>query len=168
MSLPSGNYIITSKVPDGQSLSIGRNLAEDKSLLPKKVISLPPGVEAPVWAVQLLDNGKYILKIGGAATAEFEDKVFAVLLDVPIPTEWTITHVPQHGPNVYMLSISLYRSRTVTHISFCRIEKGDRSTGWVVPEEEPYTQIAVRPLIATRSLPPQYLPSEQFHIIPIE
>ncbi|PSR87359.1 hypothetical protein PHLCEN_2v5176 [Hermanssonia centrifuga] len=151
MSLPSGNYIITSKVPDGQSLSIGRNLAEDKSLLPKKVISLPPGVEAPVWAVQLLDNGKYILRIGGAATAEFEDKVFAVLLDVPIPTEWTITHVPQHGPNIYI------------------IEKGDLSTGWVVPEsEEPYTQIAVRPLIATRSLPPQYLPSEQFHIIPIE
>ncbi|THG95044.1 hypothetical protein EW026_g6534 [Hermanssonia centrifuga] len=128
MSLVTGNYIITSK----------------------KVVSLPAGVQPPVWAVQLLDNGKYILKIGGAATAEFENNVFAILLDVPIPTEWVITAVPQHGPNVYI------------------IENGDRSAGWVIPEEEAYTQVAVKPLTATKSFPPQYLPNEQYYIVPAE
>ncbi len=44
MALKSGTYIISSVSADSY---IGRNLAEDLSLNPKRVIILPKGVEAP-------------------------------------------------------------------------------------------------------------------------
>ncbi|THG97320.1 hypothetical protein EW026_g4655 [Hermanssonia centrifuga] len=141
--LSTGNYIITNKA-DGQTLAIGRG-AEDKSLLPKKVVSLPPSVEAPVWSIQLLDNGKYTLKIGGAPATEIDSEVYAVYLEQIRLTEWVITPTPQHVS-----------------------EKGDRSAGWVLPKKESLTQVAVKPLVAALSLPPQYLPSERFEIIPID
>ncbi|THG92867.1 hypothetical protein EW026_g8189, partial [Hermanssonia centrifuga] len=46
------------------------------------------------------------------------------------------------------------------------IEKVDRSAGWVLPEEEPYTQLAVRLLIVGQSDPPFIPPTQLFEIIP--
>lgn len=46
MTLESGFYVITSKVNHGDE-PIGRNLVEDRSLLPKKIFLLPRGVEDP-------------------------------------------------------------------------------------------------------------------------
>ncbi|PSS37973.1 hypothetical protein PHLCEN_2v156 [Hermanssonia centrifuga] len=54
--LRTGNYIITNKA-DGQTLAIGRG-ADDKSLLPKKVVSLPPSIEAPVVRQNILRSLK--------------------------------------------------------------------------------------------------------------
>ena len=44
MALESGTYIIASKSEDSY---VGRKQNEDKSLLPKRVVVLPKGVEAP-------------------------------------------------------------------------------------------------------------------------
>ncbi|THG95042.1 hypothetical protein EW026_g6532 [Hermanssonia centrifuga] len=102
------------------------------------------------WYIQLLDNGKYTLKIGGALATEIDSEVYAVYLEQIRLPEWVITPTPQHGPHVYI------------------IEKGDRSAGWVLPEKEPLTQVAVKPLVAGLSFPPFYLTSERFEIIPID
>ncbi|PSR87357.1 hypothetical protein PHLCEN_2v5174 [Hermanssonia centrifuga] len=55
--LSTGNYIITNR-RDDQTLAIGRNFVEDKSLLPKKVVSLPPSAEAPVVRQNILCSVK--------------------------------------------------------------------------------------------------------------
>ncbi|THG95045.1 hypothetical protein EW026_g6535 [Hermanssonia centrifuga] len=147
MSLKEGNYIIRNRA---QGQFIGRNLAEDLSLLPKKVINLPHGVQAPVWTVLPVNDSdnKYRFKIGGSYVAEIDHLLFAVLLEEPLPTEWRVTPSERDGPNAYI------------------IEKVDRSAGWVLPEEEPYTQLAVRPLIIGASDPPYFPPTQLFEIIP--
>ncbi|KAF8882226.1 hypothetical protein BD779DRAFT_1648139 [Infundibulicybe gibba] len=137
--LETGMYIINSK-QDGAY--VGRNFIEDHSLLPKAVISLPHGVQAPHWVVEKLPNGRYRLKVGGAPTGVERDLVFAFLLDHHPVEEWVITHRENHGPNVYT------------------VEKADHHSGWVLPDKEPYTQIASCPLRATKSLPPQFPPNE--------
>ena len=44
MALESGIYTITSKLED---FPVGRNPREDRSLLPKRVVILPKGIEDP-------------------------------------------------------------------------------------------------------------------------
>jgi hypothetical protein len=41
----------------------------------------------------------------------------------------------------------------------------EQNLGWVVPNEELYTQLDVKPLISTKSLPPQFPPNELFEIV---
>ncbi|KAK7692431.1 hypothetical protein QCA50_004056 [Cerrena zonata] len=143
MSLKSGIYQIQSS--DKSQSFIGRNRAEDRSLNPKRVVALAPGILplAP-WVVEQLDNGRYILKAGGRPTADIDHKLWAVLLDEPPATEWIITPVSRVANNAYT------------------IENSNGSGGWVVTEDEEDNQIAVRPLIVGPSEPPFYPPSEVF------
>lgn len=141
MSLESGIYIIQSKSQGGY---VGRNSTEDRSLLPKKVVILPQGVEAPKWEIEKLDNGKYAFKTGGSHTAGFDKQLWAVLLPEPIATKWRIEPQPRDGENTYIIV-------------------NDDHDGWTTPSE-PYFQLTVESLIATESLPPQYFPRGLFII----
>ncbi|KAF8882960.1 hypothetical protein BD779DRAFT_1626449 [Infundibulicybe gibba] len=147
--LESGLYLISSRQDE---VYVGRHFVEDLSLLPKRILSLPHGVQAPrvSWIVEKLPNGRYRLRAGGAPTGVKDNLVFALLIDIFPAEEWVITHRENHGPNVYT------------------IEKADTSGGWVLPENEPYTQVAARPLIATKSLPPQFPPNELWTFVRID
>ncbi|KAI0088753.1 hypothetical protein BDY19DRAFT_144265 [Irpex rosettiformis] len=142
MSIEDGQYQIFSAA---DNLPIGRPLAEDKSLLPKQVVTLPPGT-APTrpWDVLKNPNGTFTLKVAGAPTAEVDDKLFAILLDSPPPTEWRLTPVERNGPDAYIVTTS------------------DGAKGWVVPDVKPESQIVIRPLIVGPSEPPFYPPTEVF------
>ncbi|KAF8645996.1 hypothetical protein AX16_007422 [Volvariella volvacea WC 439] len=141
MSLETGRYII-----QNGDRGVGRNSTEDRSLLPKRVIVLPPGVRDPDWVIEKVGSDSYIIKARGAPTANVENLVFALLIEEGKAEKWKIEAVPQHGPNRYIIQ---------TH---------NCNEGWVAPEE-PYEQIKCQPLIATKSLPPQYLPTEVFEIV---
>ncbi|KAI0341519.1 proteinase inhibitor [Trametopsis cervina] len=144
MSLPTGTYEIRSAVND--QFWVGRPLAEDHSLLPKPITTLPKDqiVSRPWLVVQSDGENQYILKVGGDPTAEIDNKLFAVLLPEPPATVWKLTPVSGYGDNAFAVSI-----------------EGD-VRGWVVPDEELFTQIAVRPLIVGPSEPPFYPPTEVF------
>ncbi|MBT2232350.1 I66 family serine proteinase inhibitor [Nonomuraea sp. NEAU-A123] len=49
--LSAGAKVVTIKLA-GTDQYIGRHFAEDRSLLPKRVLLLPPGVQAPLWTVE--------------------------------------------------------------------------------------------------------------------
>ncbi|CAL1715316.1 unnamed protein product [Somion occarium] len=108
---------------------------------------------SPRWIVERKDKG-YRLKAHEAPTGVEGDRVVAFLIDRATgPEDWIITAQPQHGKNVYI------------------IERQDRSSGWVVKEEGDGTfgdPILAKPLIATKSLPPQYLPTELFTFVRID
>ncbi|KAG2010593.1 hypothetical protein CC2G_013406 [Coprinopsis cinerea AmutBmut pab1-1] len=145
MSIPSGTYEITSKEND---LHVGRPLAEDRSLLPKRIVVLPKdGSNSDIyWVVEKTDGDTYILKSRGSPVAPLDGKLVADLLGELQDNKWKITAQPQHGENVF----------TVENAS-------NTEEGWVVPQDaEELSQVEVRPLIATRSLPPLYPPSELF------
>ncbi|KAG9010629.1 hypothetical protein FRB95_008188 [Tulasnella sp. JGI-2019a] len=145
MSLESGTYIITN---NAFKTLIGRNPFEDRSLLPKPVQSLPPGSDPPMWEI-LKTGSDYVMNIGGAPATEMDGLVSALLMDPENGSKWCITPQPQHGPNVYT------------------IELADKSKGWVVPTEEPETQVALQPLISTKSIPPQFPATQLFMIAPM-
>ncbi|KAF3931436.1 hypothetical protein ABW19_dt0202727 [Dactylella cylindrospora] len=149
-TLEPGLYIIRSKAFPN---FIGRRNQEDMSLLPKKIMTLPEGVEAPRWEVQRHEGGPephYTLKAGGSHTATIDDKLWAILLPEPIAERWIITAQPQHGENTYT------------------VEKENREGGWVIPNDEPYVQVDVRPLIVAPSLPPHFPPTELFEFVRID
>ncbi|KAK7047234.1 hypothetical protein VNI00_006900 [Paramarasmius palmivorus] len=145
MSLESGLYIIKN-----QGKYIGRNLAEDMSLLPKRIVTLPESVQAPRWEVEKKDDNKYILKCQKDATVQFDNLVWAALLPEPLPEKWCIEHVPHHGQNAYV------------------ILRENREQGWVVTSEEAYQQIGSKPLIVGLSEPPFYPPNEHFEFVRID
>jgi len=141
--------MIASKV---DSRPIGRYPVEDLSLLPKRVLSLAMGTHASPFIVQKSDKG-YTVRALGAPTGAIDGQLFAVLLDFPPAEDWIITPQPQHGENTYT------------------IEKNDRSGGWVVDDEEVFGNaraIKVKPLIATKSLPPQYPNTELFTFVRVD
>ncbi|KAK7047233.1 hypothetical protein VNI00_006899 [Paramarasmius palmivorus] len=144
MSLESGLYIIRNI-----DKAVGRKQAEDRSLLPKRVVVLPPSVEDPKWEIQKEDSNRYILKVQGAPTANIDRLVFALLQDEESAEKWRIEAVPQHGENRYIITTQ------------------DQNEGWVAPEETD-DQVKCQPLVATKSLPPQYLPTEVFEIVRAE
>ncbi|CAL1715321.1 unnamed protein product [Somion occarium] len=150
MSLESGLYIISSQV---ENRYVGQNLAEGPPLVPKDIFALPEGVRAPRWIVERNDKG-YRLVADRAPTGVLEDRVVALVIDRATGIEdWILTAQPQHGENVYI------------------IERQDRSSGWVVKEDGDSTfgdPILAKPLIATMSLPPQYLPTELFTFVRID
>jgi hypothetical protein len=80
--LESGRYIITSPGLADDEV-IGRYVAEDRSLLPKRILteskSLPPQVY--MWSVRSLPNGKFSLSTGGAEVKNINGRLFAILLD---------------------------------------------------------------------------------------
>ncbi|KAH7927792.1 hypothetical protein BV22DRAFT_1127108 [Leucogyrophana mollusca] len=92
--LQSGLYIVTSPALKPGSF-IGRDLVEDHSLLPKRVVILPPGVMAPRWIVESLGKGRYKLKVMGAPTCEIDKKLFAILIGAE-SEEWVVKYRPNH------------------------------------------------------------------------
>ncbi|KAG8996131.1 hypothetical protein FRB94_008556 [Tulasnella sp. JGI-2019a] len=142
--LPTGTYIIESKT---NRQAIGTRPGEETTIVgkPIPVVSLPQGVEAPKWEIEKNQKGDtYVLTIGGGTVAEI-DNLVATLPELGIG-EWRVTTIPQTGPDTYI------------------IETVDGGRGWVLSEEEPFTQVAVRPLIVGRSDPPFYSPNQLFVI----
>ncbi|KAH7918525.1 hypothetical protein BV22DRAFT_1024464 [Leucogyrophana mollusca] len=141
--LISGSCIIAS-LAQGDGATIGRYPVEDTSLLPKRIVTLPSGFRPSQWLLQALPNGRYVLKNGGSPTAEHDGLLFAYLLDDK-QEEWEINYRGNH--NAYT------------------IERASGESGWVLPDDlEPETQVALRPLRATMSIPPQFPDSELWKI----
>ncbi|RPD66161.1 hypothetical protein L227DRAFT_134503 [Lentinus tigrinus ALCF2SS1-6] len=118
MSLKDGIYTITTS--SGGHL-VGRHWVEDKSLLPKRVVTLHSvGYTQPKWDVHAVGNGNYKIKTGGSYVGVMPDgHVFAFLLEDMIQgSEWKIQHVPQHGDNAYIIT------------------KGDGSEGWTYKDKD--------------------------------
>ncbi|KAI0766314.1 proteinase inhibitor [Irpex lacteus] len=146
MSIEEGIYYIYSALDD---IQVGRLRVEDRTFLPKRVVSLAPG-ERPnnPWTV-IKRGDKLVLKAGGAPTAGIDDKVYAILLDTPEATEWTLSRADNHKDNAYA------------------VMSEDGVSGWVLPTSDPYTQIEVRPLIAGPSDPPTHPATEVFIFVKI-
>ncbi|KAG8996129.1 hypothetical protein FRB94_008554 [Tulasnella sp. JGI-2019a] len=153
MSIESGLYIVVNKA---NGHNIGRYPVEDRSLLPKRVMVLPQGVQAPMWIIEKKPDSNYTMKAGGAPASTQNSLLFVSLIDgIPPPAaSWCITATPQHGENTYI------------------IELDDKSAGWVVPDTNPdggdLVQVQVKPLISTKSMPPQYPATELFTLIRID
>ncbi|KAK1230507.1 hypothetical protein PQX77_006435 [Marasmius sp. AFHP31] len=112
MSLESGTYEIKNA-----ETSINRYPIEDRSLNPKRIISLPSDVKAlHPWTVEKVDD-KYLLKAGGAPTGQYEGHVYALLIDQEKAEHWVLD--PAESPN-----------------SSCKfiISTKDRKKGWVAQE----------------------------------
>ncbi|KAH7927791.1 hypothetical protein BV22DRAFT_1127107 [Leucogyrophana mollusca] len=144
--LEAGLYMITSPCLHGGSF-IGRDLNEDRSLGPKKVVVLPVGVEAPKWIVEPMGKGRYKLKVGGAITCEMKQELYAMLIGLE-GEEWMIKYRDYHDAYT--------------------IEKANEKAGWLVPDMKPFTQIAVRPLQSQPSAPPKFPDSELWKFIRID
>ncbi|KIP12660.1 hypothetical protein PHLGIDRAFT_60974 [Phlebiopsis gigantea 11061_1 CR5-6] len=140
-TIEDGLYTITSKVGNA---NIGRFPVEDLSLLPKRILKLDADANARQWIIVRSGEG-CTLKAKGAPVGENDQKLWAHLIMEEKAHPWLITPVPQMGEGLYI------------------IEKTDRSAGWSVVDEE-NSQIQVKPLISTRSLPPMY-PANQLFII---
>ncbi|KIJ56044.1 hypothetical protein M422DRAFT_150632 [Sphaerobolus stellatus SS14] len=143
MSLEAGTYIIR----NGNN-SVGRSLLEDLSLFPKPVVLLPPSVTAEDTKINKTDSNGYVIKFRGAPSASIDHRVVALLSEGEEAGQWRIKAVPQHGPNRYIITTQ------------------DQDDGWVAPND-PYEQLMCKPLIASLSLPPRYLPNSVFEIVRI-
>ncbi|KAK2461067.1 hypothetical protein APHAL10511_006914 [Amanita phalloides] len=121
MPLHPGYYFIFSG-----PRQVGRHPIEDRSLRPKRVLALPPGVR-PLgpWLVQPAGPERYKLRALGAPTAEDNGLLWAYLMDEDQDFDWAIN---SKGDDYYT------------------VEKRG-TVGWVATsgEEGPWgTQIAVR------------------------
>ncbi|KDQ15370.1 hypothetical protein BOTBODRAFT_65452 [Botryobasidium botryosum FD-172 SS1] len=98
MTLETGEYTI-------QYLKtrqyIGRKFAEDKSLNPKQVVSVPQDAQAPKWRVEKLDNDRYRLSIGYPTGVQ--GRGMAAFLMGEEPEEWVIRHFGSGEDNVYSI-----------------------------------------------------------------
>ncbi|KAJ2929739.1 hypothetical protein H1R20_g7358, partial [Candolleomyces eurysporus] len=149
MSLPEGLYIIESKE---NGATIGRNPREDLSLLPKPVVIHPVGeglLPQASWIIKPEGEGTYLLENLGGFAIKQDKALYADIQQPPTLTKWKLEHQPQHGESVYTITLP---------------ESGD---GWTVEDTEAWSQIAVLPLAATFSLPPQYFPRGIFSITPL-
>lgn len=102
MTLETGIYIISCK---GTESYIGRNKIEDRSLLPKRIISLPTGVEAPRFFVERssLSEGCYNIRAMDGLVAEKDELLWAFLIHntAPPTSTWLINRQEQHGERIY-------------------------------------------------------------------
>ncbi|KAF3931539.1 hypothetical protein ABW19_dt0207678 [Dactylella cylindrospora] len=142
--LYSGWYLITSV---SANLNISRSPVEDRSLLPKKVVTLANGTP---WYITRNPDGTYTLQNKGPSPAvDISGKLFAQLQEQTPSLEkrWRITSVAYQGADQFI------------------IENISRTKGWQVPNTAVVaenTHVDVLPLISTRSLPPQYPAFERF------
>jgi hypothetical protein len=128
------------------NLFAGRNIREDKSLLPKRVFCPTDNDRPDPWEIRALPNGRYRLSTRGAPTGAKDRLLFAFLLEDQGAEEWVITR--RNG--------GLYT-----------IESADRNAGWVAQVDATDPQIAVRPLIVGPSDPPFFPPNELWNIQPL-
>ncbi|KAG9010626.1 hypothetical protein FRB93_003894 [Tulasnella sp. JGI-2019a] len=158
MSIETGMYLISSKV---NNHSIGRYPVEDRTMLPKRVMVLPQGIQAPHWIIEKKEGtDTYTMKAGHAATAVEDGLLWVTLMDSmpPLAASWSITATPQHGENTYIIQLA------------------DNGAGWIVPDTNPDTnpdggdlvQIQVKRLIVLEIFPIQYPPNYLFTLIPID
>ncbi|KAJ3851780.1 serine protease inhibitor [Lentinula lateritia] len=155
MSLETGRYIIK----NGDKI-VGRALAEDLSLNPKRIILASNDNESTVrlwnnpclWIIEKTNSVKdqsYLFISFGSPTTHIEHNVFALLVNQEAATKWIVIPVSQHGKDAYLITTA------------------DRNGGWVAPKEIG-EQIQYRPLIVAPSEPPQYPTSEVFHITKVK
>jgi len=133
------------------NLFAGRNIREDKSLLPKRVFCPTDNDDPDLWEIQALPNGRYRLSTRGAPTGAKGGLLFAFLLEDQGAEEWVITKRIFGGSNR-----SVYT-----------IESANRNAGWVAQVDATNPQIAVRPLIVGPSDPPFFPPNELWNIQPL-
>ncbi|KAJ3862159.1 serine protease inhibitor [Lentinula novae-zelandiae] len=146
MSLETGRYIIK----NGDKI-VGRALAEDLSLNPKRIILASSDNES-TWIIEKTDSVKdqsYLFISFGSPTTHIEHNVFALLVNQEAATKWVVIPVSQHGKDAFLITTA------------------DRNEGWVAPKEIG-EQIQYRPLIVAPSEPPQFPSSEVFHITKVE
>ncbi|TCD69116.1 hypothetical protein EIP91_008758 [Steccherinum ochraceum] len=157
MSLESGTYIIINHQHEG---FVSRARIEDRSGLPKPVFVLPVGVQPTgKWRVDKTSEGKYVLSALGSPTGYWErdgTRTLYAFLNGPLdenarPVDWTIREVDTTtGRYGYIVETTL---------------PGGEKVGWStddVPTGVFGIHIAVKPLVSTRSEPPQFLPSDVF------
>jgi len=150
-SLPSGTYTITS---NATNTPIGRHLVEDRSLLPKRVMLLNEGTEAPKWNIENHGNNKYTMKTHGGTVASVDGDVVAVLMEEPnLKDKWVITRSehPKDGPNAYTVELA-----------------DSSSYGWYLPDTAPETQVGIRALIVGLSYPPYHPSAQLFNITRVD
>ncbi|KAJ3756394.1 serine protease inhibitor [Lentinula raphanica] len=143
MALETGLYIIKNA-----DKIVGRALAEDLSLRPRRII-LAESDNKSIWVIEKLDNDTYKFISEGSPTTHFDHKVFGLLLEHDKATKWHVIPVSQHGDNAYLITDT------------------DLKGGWVAPEHVG-EQIIFRPLIVQPSEPPRYPGNQVFNIIKVD
>ncbi|KAJ3555726.1 hypothetical protein NM688_g2416 [Phlebia brevispora] len=124
--LPDGHYTIASQASNH---FVGRKIAEDMSLLPKKVYTLRPSVDGPdgvphdwnfLWQIEQIHDGLYKLKVVGSPVGNRGGRLYAFLAeqDLHCVGKWRLVPVPQMGKDAYL------------------IELHDTSLGWVASAEK--------------------------------
>ncbi|KAJ3851784.1 serine protease inhibitor [Lentinula lateritia] len=151
MALETGRYIIK----NGENI-VGRALAEDLSLRPKRVILTDHDSTVVIhflqWAVEKLGNNLdtfYTLISNGSPTAHIEHNVYALVIDRELATKWYMRPIPQNGETAYIVTGT------------------DREGGWVAPGKVG-EQIEYKPLIVAPSEPPRYPTNQVFHFTKVE
>ncbi|RVD89767.1 uncharacterized protein DFL_000760 [Arthrobotrys flagrans] len=151
--LQSGNYwVSTVKDGTGAQFNLSRSPAEDRSLLPKPILVLPKSVTRVPWKITRNSDGTYTLENNGAQVVNIKGQLFAQLQAQPsVETRWRITSAHWQGQDQFI------------------IESVDRTAGWSLRTTEAgtvfsFVQPEIKPLVSTRSIPPQYQPSTRFII----
>ncbi|KAG8998061.1 hypothetical protein FRB94_007224 [Tulasnella sp. JGI-2019a] len=104
--IDSGVYMIMDKKTNNP---VGRFPVEDLSLLPKRVVVIPQGMQAPHWVVQKNGDGTYNLKAGGASVAGMDRdgmKLFAVLIDEMAPPDSKKWNINPTGDGAYCVQLA--------------------------------------------------------------
>jgi len=141
--LSSGQYYIRC-----EDVFAGRNLAEDFSLLPKRVLC-PTDTKPDLWEIERLHNGRYKLSVRKDPVGTIDNLLFAFLMEKEKADEWIITKRKQVGPRALFT-----------------IERAD-GLGWVKSTNVEEPQVGVRHLIILPSDPPQFIPTELWNIQPL-
>ncbi|KAI6010931.1 hypothetical protein F5J12DRAFT_571133 [Pisolithus orientalis] len=137
-----GQYYITS-LQNNENLGVSQSLPVIPPL-PVPVMILRPGVLPPEFTVEVVNGGDntYVIKVERRNTRGRKDRVFA-FADQPAE-EWVI----------------LYREYNGAYT----IERRDQPVGWTVqqPEGVEDRQVVLSPVVSTRSIPPQFRPTQLF------
>ncbi|KAI5993350.1 hypothetical protein EDC04DRAFT_2910859 [Pisolithus marmoratus] len=138
-----GQYYITS-LQNNENLGVSNIVPAIFPPPPLPVIVLPDGVLPPRFTVEPVNGGDntYVILVERRNTRGQEDRVFA--FENEPAEEWVI----------------LYRELQDAYT----IERRGEPVGWTVPqpEETEIRQVVLRPIISTRSLPPQFLPTQLY------
>ncbi|KAK6335167.1 hypothetical protein TWF718_010603 [Orbilia javanica] len=102
MSLEPGRYFIQAK---STHYVVGRYYVEDRSLLPKRILSLSQtaGGLPPEWLVEKTGDGTYRMKAQDTYTGVIDQKLYAFLLPEPAPVDWVVKSHPEQGEDVYSI-----------------------------------------------------------------
>jgi len=142
--LRPGLYIIASAL--NENSFVGRKPHEDRSLRPKEIALLPNRDLARPWEVRPVNDGQYNLFADGAMAGVKDDKLFAFMMhEQNMP--WRIIPNPTRGPGYFNII-------------------GDNGKGWAAMDEEPFSQLEVRPIQPSHvAFPPalfKFIPIHEF------